>query len=76
MAEIEVMARVERPRDWSDAERAALLAELDVPGSTVPIVVAANTASEVPPVHGVRRSGFDPTNNPSDVLVANSPPAP
>jgi transposase len=38
MAEVEVMARVERRRNWSDAERVALLAELDVPGSTVPIV--------------------------------------
>ncbi len=38
MAEVEVMARVERRRNWSDAERAAFLAELDVPGSTVPIV--------------------------------------
>jgi transposase len=38
VAEVEVMARVERRRNWSDAERAALLAELDVPGSTVPIV--------------------------------------
>jgi transposase-like protein len=39
VAEVEVMARVERRRNWSDAERAAaLLAELDIPGSTVPIV--------------------------------------
>ena len=38
MAEVEVMARVERRRNWSDDERAALLAELDLPGSTVPIV--------------------------------------
>ena len=38
MAEVEVMARVERRRNWSDAERAAFLAELDLPGSTVPIV--------------------------------------
>ena len=38
MAEVEVMARVERRRNWSDAERAAFLAELDVPGTTVPIV--------------------------------------
>ena len=38
MAEVEVMARVERRRNWSEGERAALLAELDAPGSTVPIV--------------------------------------
>jgi transposase len=38
VAEVEVMARVERRRIWTDAERASLLAELDVPGSTVPIV--------------------------------------
>ena len=38
MAEVEVMTRVERRRIWSDAERAALLAELDVPGSSVPMV--------------------------------------
>lgn len=37
MAEVEVMAQVERRRNWSDAERAALFAELDVPGSSVPI---------------------------------------
>ena len=38
MAEVEVMARVERRRNWSDAERAALLNELDVPGNSVPMV--------------------------------------
>ena len=39
MAEVEVMARAEPRRNWSDAERAAFLAELDVPGSSVPMVV-------------------------------------
>jgi transposase len=38
LAEVEVMARVERRRIWTDAERASLLAELDVPGSSVPMV--------------------------------------
>ena len=38
MAEAEVIARVERRRNWSETERAALLAELDGPGSSVPIV--------------------------------------
>ena len=38
MAEVEVMARVGRRRNSSDDERAAFLAELDLPGSTVPIV--------------------------------------
>jgi transposase len=38
VAEVEVMARVERRRIWTDAERASLLAELDVPGSSVPMV--------------------------------------
>jgi transposase len=38
VTEVEVMARVERRRIWTDAERASLLAELDVPGSSVPIV--------------------------------------
>ena len=38
MAEVEVMGRVERRRVWSDADRAALLAEVDAPGGGVPIV--------------------------------------
>jgi transposase len=38
VGEVEVMARIEHRRIWTDAERAALLAELDVPGSSVPIV--------------------------------------
>jgi transposase-like protein len=37
VAEVEVLARVERRQNWSDGERAALLAELEVPDSTVPI---------------------------------------
>ena len=38
MAEVEVMTRVERRRNWSDAERGALIAELDGPGASVLIV--------------------------------------
>lgn len=33
MSEIEVMPRVERRRKWTEAERAALLAEIDAEGS-------------------------------------------
>lgn len=44
MAEVEVMMRVERRRIWSDAERVAPLAELDVPGSSVPIVARRHGA--------------------------------
>jgi transposase len=45
--EIEIMPRVERRRKWTEAEKAALLAEADEPGSSV-VAVARN--------HGISKS--------------------
>jgi transposase len=45
--EIEIMPRVERRRKWTEAEKAALLAEADEPGSSV-VAVARN--------HGIAKS--------------------
>lgn len=36
MTEVEVLTRVERRHIWSDAERVALIDELDFPGNACP----------------------------------------
>jgi transposase len=47
MDRVEVIARVERRRKWTDAEKAAVLAETDTPGTNVAAVARK---------HGIARS--------------------
>jgi transposase len=47
MSKVEVVARVERRRKWTDAEKAAVLSETDIPGANVAAVAQR---------HGVSRS--------------------
>ncbi|PWR22395.1 IS66-like element accessory protein TnpA [Zavarzinia compransoris] len=44
--EVEVISRVERRRRWSEAEKAALLAETDQPGATVASVSRRHGVAE------------------------------
>ena len=46
MAEVEIMARVERRRKWSEAEKAALLAEVEVEGGKVAVVARRHRIAE------------------------------
>ncbi len=47
MDRVEVITRVERRRKWTDAEKAAVLAETDTPGTNVAAVARK---------HGIARS--------------------
>src|SRR6185369_16285183 len=47
MGRVEVITRVERRRKWTDAEKAAVLAETDTPGTNVAAVARK---------HGIARS--------------------
>jgi transposase len=46
VAEVEVMDRVERRRKWSEAEKAALLAEVDAAGGKVAVIARRHGISE------------------------------
>src|SRR5260370_41089270 len=46
MAEAEIVARVERRRKWTAAEKAALLAELEAEGGKVAVVARRHRVSE------------------------------
>ena len=46
MAEVEIVARVERRRKWTTAEKAALLAELEAEGGKVAAVARRHRISE------------------------------
>lgn len=46
MAEVEVIDRVERRRKWSEAEKAALLAEVEAVGGKVALVARRHRISE------------------------------
>lgn len=46
MAAVEIMARVERRRKWTAAEKAALLAELEAEGGKVAVVARRHRVSE------------------------------
>ncbi len=46
MADVEIMARVERRRKWTDEEKAALLAEIEAEGGKVAVVARRRQVSE------------------------------
>lgn len=46
MADVEIMARVERRRKWTDEEKAALLAEVEAEGGKVAVVARRRQVSE------------------------------
>src|SRR3954464_86877 len=46
MAEVEIVARVERRRKWSEAEKTALLAEVEAEGGTVSVVARGYRIAE------------------------------
>ncbi|CAH2605723.1 transposase (plasmid) [Rhodovastum atsumiense] len=46
MAEVEIVARVERRRKWTEAEKAALLAEVEAEGGRVSVVARRHRVSE------------------------------
>ena len=46
MAEVEIVARVERRRKWTEAEKAALLAEVDAEGGKVSLVARRHRVAE------------------------------
>ena len=46
MSEVEVLARVERRRRWTPAEKAALLAEVDAEGGKIRVVARRHGISE------------------------------
>jgi transposase-like protein len=52
MDRVEVITRVERRRKWSEAEKAAVLAQTDVPGTSVAAVARK---------HGIARSVWSTT---------------
>src|SRR3954453_21769961 len=46
MAEVEIVARVERRRKWSEAEKTALLAEVEAEGGKVSVVARRHRIAE------------------------------
>ncbi len=46
MADVEIMARVERRRKWTAEEKAALLAEVEAEGGKVAVVARRRQVSE------------------------------
>jgi transposase len=46
VAEVEIVARVERRRKWTEAEKAALLAEVEAEGGKVSVVARRHRVSE------------------------------
>ena len=46
MAEVEIVARVERRRKWTEAEKAALLAEVEAEGGKVSLVARRHRVAE------------------------------
>ena len=46
MADVEIMARVERRRKWTAEEKAALLAEVEAEGGKVAVVARRHRVSE------------------------------
>ena len=46
MADVEIMARVERRRKWTTEEKAALLAEVEAEGGKVGVVARRHRVSE------------------------------
>ncbi len=46
MAEVEILARVERRRKWTEAEKAALLAEVEAEGGKVSLVARRHRVAE------------------------------
>jgi transposase len=46
MGDLEILGRIERRRKWSDAEKAALLAEVDAEGGKVTLVARRHRISE------------------------------
>lgn len=46
MAEVEIIARVERRRKWTTEEKAALLAEVEAAGGKVTVVARCHRISE------------------------------
>ncbi len=46
MAEVEIVARVERRRKWTEVEKAALLAEVDAEGGKVSVVARRHGISD------------------------------
>ena len=46
MAEVEILARVERRRKWSEEEKAALLAEVEAAGGKVSVVARRHRMAE------------------------------
>jgi transposase len=46
LADVEILARVERRRTWSAAEKAALLAEIDAEGGKVRLVARRHRVAE------------------------------
>ena len=47
MTEVEAMPRVERRRKWTEAERAALLAEIDAEGSVSVVAPSGRSSSSL-----------------------------